>query len=181
MIYIGLGSNLSGPWGSPPQTLLRAIKLLNSQPVALIVGSSIYTSMAYGRKGVAAYSNAVVQIYSPLPPEALIKKLHSIEKQAARSRGQRWGARTLDIDLLDWNGRICGPRKESGPFGGNEFRPLSLPHPGILTRPFVALPLAEIAPGWHHPLTGETALQLANRLRRSREGGILARVPLAEG
>ncbi|MGI9482482.1 MAG: 2-amino-4-hydroxy-6-hydroxymethyldihydropteridine diphosphokinase [Hyphomicrobiales bacterium] len=180
MIIIGLGSNLAGPWGTPRKTTVRALDTLRLKSIKIVVVSSLYTSKAYGRNGGADYVNAVAQVDTPLPPEALIKRLQYVERLAERARGQRWGARTLDIDLLDWHGRICGPRLETGPTGGSEFRALSLPHPGILTRPFVALPLAEIAPDWHHPVTGETATVLAQRLKRGREGKILARESFAQ-
>ncbi len=69
-------------------------------------------------------------------------------------------------------GRERGSRTELG------FKPLSLPHPGIVKRPFVIVPLAEIAPGWHHPVNGRTAVSLANSIADSRAGGIIAATKL---
>ncbi len=176
MIFIGLGSNLDGPWGTPRECLARALDALENQRVTVVKSSRQYGSKAYGRAGVPDYVNSVVQIETFLTPSALLYNLQRIERKASRKRGQRWGARTLDLDLLDWHGRICGPDKESGPIGGPGYRPLSLPHPGIVNRPFVILPLCEIAPRWHHPVSGETATQLAQRARLLRDGRILGAI-----
>ncbi|MGI9371527.1 MAG: 2-amino-4-hydroxy-6-hydroxymethyldihydropteridine diphosphokinase [Hyphomicrobiales bacterium] len=173
MIFVGLGSNLNGPWGTPKQCLARALITLRNQGIKVVKSSGIYSSKAYGRTGIPDYVNSVIQIETFLSPHALLYNLQQIEHAAARKRGQRWGSRTLDLDLLDWNKRICGPDKESGPVGGSDFRPLSLPHPGIVNRPFVIIPLAEIAPRWHHPINGKTASQLALKAQLSPEGRIL--------
>lgn len=178
MILIALGSNLPGPWGTPLETVSRALHVLDERGVVVIRCSSGYRTAAYGDQGQPDYINAVVQISSTLPPAALLMRLHRIERMAARSRGERWGARTLDLDLLDWNGRVSGGGRENGRPGDLGYKPISLPHPGILKRPFVAIPLAEIAPDWHHPVTGETATMIARRTARLAAGAVLETVEL---
>ena len=175
MVFIGLGSNLPGPWGTPSATIKRALLELESAGLKIVEASSIYSSCAYGKEGAPDYVNAVARISSFLPPYAMLSRLHAIEKRAARSRGQRWGARTLDLDILDWNGRITGARHECGQ-GYAVFRPLSLPHPGIASRPFVILPLAEIMPNWHHPVSGKTAKVLAKAVQKQKAGQILEKL-----
>lgn len=178
MILLGLGSNLPGPWGTPLETLRRALVEMKASGIEIVCRSKAYSTNAYGLGGQPDYVNAVLSVACLAPPEALMMRLHSLERRAARSRGERWGARTLDIDLLDWHGRIVGSSQERGSRTELGFKPLSLPHPGILMRPFVIVPLAEIAPKWHHPITGKTALSLAKTIAKSRAGGILASAPL---
>ncbi len=178
MILLGIGSNLSGPWGTPLETLRRALEEMHSNGIDVIARSMAYSTCAYGLGGQPDYMNAVVSISCLAPPEALLIRLHRLEKRAARARGERWGARTLDIDLLDWHGRVIGTSRERGSRTELGFKPLSLPHPGIVKRPFVIIPLAEIAPGWHHPVNGRTAVSLANSIADSRAGGIIAATKL---
>ncbi|MCP5081739.1 MAG: 2-amino-4-hydroxy-6-hydroxymethyldihydropteridine diphosphokinase [Alphaproteobacteria bacterium] len=174
MILLGLGSNLSGPWGTPLETLRCALREMQTNGIAVVKRSKAYSTCAYGVGGQPDYVNAVVSIDCIAPPEALLIRLHRLEKFAARARGERWGARTLDIDLLDWHGRVIGSSKERGGRTELGFKPLSLPHPGIVNRPFVIVPLAEIAPGWHHPVNGKTAKSLARNIACDRAGGILS-------
>ena len=178
MILLGLGSNLTGPWGTPLATLRRALAEMQTNGIGVMKRSMAYSTCAYGLGGQPDYVNAVVSIDCLAPPEALLMRLHRLEKRAARARGERWGARTLDIDLLDWHGRVIGSAKERGSRTELGFKPLSLPHPGIVNRPFVIVPLAEIAPGWHHPVNGKTALSLARNIAGDRPGGILSASPL---
>ena len=152
MILLGLGSNLSGPWGTPLETLRRALCEMQLSNIQIVQRSRAYSTCAYGVGGQPDYINAVVSIACLAPPEALLIRLHRLERRAARARGERWGARTLDIDLLDWHGRVIGSAQERGSRTELGFKPLSLPHPGIVNRPFVIVPLAEIAPEWHHPV-----------------------------
>ena len=170
MILVGMGANRSGKWGTPEETLFRAIKALEQAGIVIVQQSQLVVSMPLGRGRQGVYVNGVLQVASHLPPEALLHRLHGIEYQAGRRRGVRWRSRVLDLDLLEWNGVIRhtpGVEKSSG------FIPLTLPHPGIAKRPFVLAPLAEIAPRWHHPQNGLTPVQMLKALRTSGEGRIL--------
>lgn len=178
MILLGLGSNLPGPWGNPLDTLRRALEEMRSTNIEVVARSMAYSTYAYGLGGQPDYVNAVAAIECLAPPEALLIKLHRLETRAARARGERWGARTLDIDLLDWHGRVIGSGKERGSRTELGFKALSLPHPGIVNRPFVIVPLAEIAPEWHHPVHGKAAISLAKRIANTKAGGILAATKL---
>ncbi len=159
MILIGLGSNLEGPWGTPRTTVLRAFQALNAGPVHLVAVSSLATTEPFGRKNQPEFVNAVAVIATHLSPDALLHRLHMIEKQAGRRRGLRWGPRTLDLDLLDYNGLVRQRRQRS-------IKPLVLPHPGIIERLFVLQPISEIAPRWRHPLTHQSARFMIRKLSR---------------
>jgi 2-amino-4-hydroxy-6-hydroxymethyldihydropteridine diphosphokinase len=157
MILIGLGSNMDGPWGSPRETVLRALRVLNEFPMRVVESSRLVVSTPFGKTNQPAFVNAVVLIESHLPPESLMRHLHSVERAAGRRRRQRWGPRTLDLDLLDYHGLI-------------RRYPLILPHPGIGERDFVLKPIAEIAPRWRHPVSRKSAAaMLQGRLVRGGE------------
>jgi 2-amino-4-hydroxy-6-hydroxymethyldihydropteridine diphosphokinase len=162
MIVIALGANRSGPWGNPRQTVTRALAELNTGGIRLKRASALLVSAPFGRTGQPDFVNAVAIVETRLPPDALLARLHMIERKAGRRRGLRWGPRTLDLDLLDYHGKISsgGP----GPL---------LPHPGIASRIFVLAPLATIAPGWRHPASRHTAATLLRRLDQAGEGRLL--------
>jgi 2-amino-4-hydroxy-6-hydroxymethyldihydropteridine diphosphokinase len=141
MILVALGSNVSGPWGNPRNTVRRALRELDQGGLKLVKASRLLVTKPFGVTGQPDFINAVARIETKLKPEALLRHLHAIEASAGRLRAERWGPRTLDLDLLDYNG--LRRRFPSG---------LVLPHPGIAERLFVLEPLAEIAPGWVHPV-----------------------------
>lgn len=139
MVYIGLGSNLSGP----AQQINSALETLASSPhVTLLQHSGLYLSPPMGPADQPDYVNAVAQLETELSPHHLLDLLQSIEQQQGRVRGERWGPRTLDLDLLLYDEqRIADER-------------LSVPHPGMAQRAFVLYPLLEIAPGLEIPGLG---------------------------
>jgi 7,8-dihydro-6-hydroxymethylpterin-pyrophosphokinase len=88
-----------------------------------------------------------------------MRRLHALEQAAGRRRRERWGPRTLDLDLLDYHGLL---RRHH----------LRLPHPGIAERDFVLVPIAEIAPRWRHPLSRKSAAAMLHG-RIARGGGVI--------
>ena len=130
--YVALGSNLN----DPAAQIERAINALADLPESrLLRCSRLYVSPPMGPQDQPDYVNAVVQLETSLEPFALLDALQAIEAAQGRTRtGQRWGARTLDLDLL-----LLGDLMHDDPR-------LTLPHPGMHERDFVLYPLAEIAP-----------------------------------
>jgi 2-amino-4-hydroxy-6-hydroxymethyldihydropteridine diphosphokinase len=165
MILVALGSNLDGRWGSPRDTVLRALEELDRGGTRLLAASPLIVTAPFGRRNQPTFVNAVATIATHLPPEALLRRLHSIERQAGRRRTIRWGPRTLDLDLLDYHGLVRRP-------GG---RGVVLPHPGLAERSFVLEPIALIAPRWRHPLGYRSARDMLRRVGANREGRTLAR------
>ena len=103
------------------------------------------------------YANAAARIATPLDPPALLALLQSIETRFGRiRRGQRWGARTLDLDVILWSG---GPWRT---------KTLTVPHPLFRKRGFVLIPAAKVAPDWRDPLGTCTIRHLHARLTRPR-------------
>jgi 2-amino-4-hydroxy-6-hydroxymethyldihydropteridine diphosphokinase len=151
MILIGLGANLSGPWGTPAAAIGRALIRLTERELVVRARSRLYDSAPWPPSHQARYVNAVARVDTSLSPAKLLAVLHGIEAEAGRVRGAANAARTLDLDLLDYDGRI-----EDGP--------PHVPHPRLHERGFVLSPLSEVAPEWRHPVTGEGIATLIARL-----------------
>jgi len=143
-IYIGLGANLPFGEHSPRETQEAALAALEGEGVHIVSRSAFWTSPAWPDPSKPAYVNAVAEVATDLDPHALLRCLLAVEARFGRVREARWGARTLDLDLIDYAGR----RIEDAP-------ELCLPHPRTGQRAFVLLPLKEIAPGWIDPVTGQ--------------------------
>jgi 2-amino-4-hydroxy-6-hydroxymethyldihydropteridine diphosphokinase len=154
-----LGANLpSERFGGPRQTLEAALVELERRGVRVLRRSRWYESAPVPRSDQPWYVNGVAAVETALGPEALLAVLHAIEHDFGRVRGARNAARAVDLDLLAY-----GDLVRRGPEA-----PL-LPHPRAAERAFVLLPLAEIAPGWCLPGSGQTVEALAARLPPDQE------------
>ena len=153
MILIGIGSNLAAPPATTPldtaQAALQALAAPHLQPIAC---SSWYESAPVPASDQPWFVNAVVMLAGELEPAVVLERLLAIEARFGRERGARNAARTLDLDLLDYDGLVMTTPS------------LSLPHPRLHERRFVLAPLCEIAPGWRHPQLNATAAELLARL-----------------
>ena len=161
MILIAAGSNLPFCGLDSQHIVLKAIQALGRMSHLKTV-SSLYESPAWPDPSDPPFVNAVAEIGTNLSPEALLAALHALEAGFGRRRSVRNAPRTLDLDLLAYHDEVRP--HEAGGAGG-----LVLPHPRLAERAFVTVPLAEIAPRWRHPVTGETALDLKTG---SGEGGL---------
>lgn len=140
--FIGLGSNL----GDGPVRLQAAVASLDRLPRTRVGRrSSWYRTRPMGPVSQPLFTNAVVQVHTRLSPRALLVELQKIEQRGGRVRKLRWGPRTLDLDLLVYDGIIM------------EQDDLTIPHPGIPERSFVLCPLLEIAPNLEIPGMGTPA------------------------
>ncbi len=167
MILVGIGSNLSSPAGPPPQTVQAAVQAMARHGIAVRARSSLWHTPPYPRSAQPWFTNAVVAVATPLGPHDLLHKLHEIERQFGRKRRIKWAARPLDLDLLDYNRQVLG----AGALGVDHLnRPLMLPHPAVESRNFVLKPLAEVAPRWTHPVTGQGIAHLISQLPKSHLG-----------
>jgi 2-amino-4-hydroxy-6-hydroxymethyldihydropteridine diphosphokinase len=141
-VYVGLGSNLDDPAGQ----LQRAIYELAEIPATQLIScSGFYRSLPLGPPDQPEYINAVARLETSLSPLALLGELQQIENAHGRKRTLRWGARTLDLDLLLFGMQIIDTPR------------LQVPHPGIPERNFVLYPLRELVPDLEIP--GEGTLQ----------------------
>ncbi|HVH77237.1 MAG TPA: 2-amino-4-hydroxy-6-hydroxymethyldihydropteridine diphosphokinase [Stellaceae bacterium] len=153
MILLGLGGNLATvDYGPPRQTLTAALAALAARPIRVLARSRWYSSEPVPPSAQPWFVNAVAVVQTALEPPALLAELLDLERRFGRVRGEPNAPRTLDLDLLDYDGRLV------------EGEPLVLPHPRLHERRFVLAPLAEVAPGWRHPRLGLGVRELLARL-----------------
>ena len=159
MILVALGANLLSHAGAPASTLRAALDRLAQNGAAPLAVSSFYTTPAWPDPRDPQFVNAVASIGTELPPAKLMELLHATEAGFGRVRHVRNAPRTLDLDIVDYNGRV-----ESGP--------PALPHPRVASRAFVLLPLRDVAPRWRDPVSGQTVDQLIAALPESERAAI---------
>ena len=148
MILIGLGANLPSGVGPPADTLKRALGELERHDVEIRHVSRFYETPAWPDPADPAFVNAVAVVQTRLQPVELLMVLHGVETALGRLRSEPNAPRTLDLDLLDYEGRVMtGPE-------------ITLPHPRMAARSFVLVPLQDVAPGWRHPVTGQGVPEL---------------------
>ncbi|MBL1142945.1 MAG: 2-amino-4-hydroxy-6-hydroxymethyldihydropteridine diphosphokinase [Proteobacteria bacterium] len=129
IVYIGLGSNMD----FPEQHIITAIQSLGEiQSTRTISVSSLYKSKPVGPQDQDDYINVVAKLETGLGPLVLLDCLQTIENEHGRIRNERWGPRTLDLDILMFGDEIIQNDR------------LTIPHPEMLNRSFVLVPLAEI-------------------------------------
>ena len=153
--FIGLGSNLAnernGIFESPKQQLLNAIQSIDNQiTIHLLKTSHFYQTQAIGPGNQPDYINAAIKVETSLCANQLLLVLQSIENQQGRVRKERWGARTLDLDILVFDQII------------NNSEQLTLPHPRAHERTFVLAPLNDLDGDLIIPKQGNIADLLAN-------------------
>tara|TARA_B100000579_G_C22480645_1_gene687796 strand:- start:134 stop:631 length:498 start_codon:yes stop_codon:yes gene_type:complete len=137
--YIGIGSNL----GDSIKFIDSAILSLSQiESIRIIEQSRVYRSKPLGPQDQPDFFNVVISVLTYLGPKSLLESMHDIEMFHGREREQRWGARTLDLDLLAVAGKIFDDPD------------LILPHPRISERNFVLYPWCEIAPNFQIPNLG---------------------------
>lgn len=151
MIVIALGANLPSKYGPPAAGLRAALTRLGERGLEVAAVSSFYKTPAWPDPADPAFVNAVAVLRTGLQPVELLNLLHEVETEFGRLRSAPNSPRTLDLDLIDHDGKVM-----SGA--------VDLPHPRLTERSFVLAPLAEVAPGWRHPVTGEGAGALLARL-----------------
>ena len=144
--FVGIGSNL----GDREANLRRAIELLSAEDGIDVVGvSEIRETEPVGPVEQGPFLNGAVQVETSLPPRELLDRLLSVESRLGRVRAERWGPRTIDLDLL-----LYGDESIDEPS-------LSVPHPRLHERRFVLEPLTDLDPGLQIPGQGSASALLA--------------------
>jgi len=145
---IALGANLD----NPQHTLGAAFQALHCPPnLRLVAQSPLYQTAPVGPPQ-PDYINACALVETALSPQEVLTTLLHIEQQFGRVRRQRWGPRSLDLDLLFYGQQVIDTPS------------LQVPHPRLRDRAFVLVPLAEIAPDWVDPITGRTVQTLSQAI-----------------
>ncbi|NJM34197.1 MAG: 2-amino-4-hydroxy-6-hydroxymethyldihydropteridine diphosphokinase [Rhodomicrobium sp.] len=177
MIIIGFGSNVTSRFGESDATIFEAMRQMQQCNIRILRHSRLYRTTPYGLTSQPDFINAAALVRTFLSPCALLSVLKGLERRAGRSRTARWGPRGLDLDIIDYNRRILNWNKRTtsvSEFNYSTYhRKLILPHPGIAFRPFVLRPILDIAPLWHHPVTGQNAQLMYKRLTSAKLGRVL--------
>lgn len=137
-VYIALGSNL----GDRLKSIQRACHLMEGYGINIAKTSPIYLTKPYGFVEQADFLNCVVEIQTDLTPFQLLEVLLEIEKQLGRVREQKWGPRTIDLDIALFGNLVLSTEK------------LTIPHYDLINRQFVLRPLLDIA-DLKHPIEGD--------------------------
>jgi 2-amino-4-hydroxy-6-hydroxymethyldihydropteridine diphosphokinase len=157
MILIGIGGNLDSPrFGAPRETLFAVLVALEAAGIRILARSGWYRSEPVPHSSQPWFVNAIVSIDTAFGPEELLAALQSMETEFGRQRSEPNAARVVDLDLIDYSGKVM------------QTPALVLPHPRLHQRRFVLAPLAELAPDWQHPIFGLTAKQLLARLAQEQ-------------
>jgi 2-amino-4-hydroxy-6-hydroxymethyldihydropteridine diphosphokinase len=143
-LFLSLGGNL----GNTREIFEGAYPLIEKKIGKISVYSSIYQTEAWGPIQQSDFLNQVILVSTVLKPEACLTELLEIEREFGRERKERWGPRTLDLDILYYGDVIIA---ESD---------LSIPHPRIAERKFILTPLAEIAPLFEDPVSHKSMVTL---------------------
>jgi 2-amino-4-hydroxy-6-hydroxymethyldihydropteridine diphosphokinase len=169
---LALGANLPREGIDLGETLLAALAALASPQVTLLARSRLYSTPCFPPGAGPDYVNAAAVLTTRLAPQDLLSHLHRIEAEFGRERVQRWGQRTLDLDLIAMGDLVLPDAATQDhwralpPEDQRRLAPdrLILPHPRLQDRAFVLVPLAEIAPDWRHPRLQLTVRQMLDRL-----------------
>ena len=150
-VFLLTGSNL----GDRQLFLKRAINCIEQDVATVLKVSSVYETQSWGKSDAPDYLNQVIWLQTDLTAKAVLQQILNIEKQLGRERAEKWGPRTIDIDILFYDQAIID---EEG---------LQIPHPELHKRMFTLAPLAEIAPEFIHPVLNESILNIKNKLKDS--------------
>ena len=135
-VYIQLGSNI----GERESFITKSMHKVEDDIGKIITVSSIFETTAWGNENQNNFLNSVIEIKTPFDAFTILQKSQEIENNLGRKRSDKWGERTIDIDILFYNNKIINTKE------------LTVPHPLIEKRKFVLMPLSEIAPNYMHPI-----------------------------
>ena len=169
---VALGGNLPWRQETAAVTLRQAIRELGQRGATIRSVSRFYSSASVPAGAGPDYVNAAIAVSSTLDAPGLLALLHEIERQFDRERETRWGARTLDLDLIDHRRQVRPDADTQNSWMNLEPAlrhrqapgELILPHPRLQDRAFVLLPLLDISPDWVHPVLNLSVRQMLNAL-----------------
>ena len=155
-IFIGLGGNL----GNPKDAFLEAVKRLSISGVNIIGKSRLYRTKPYGYADQPDFLNAAIEIRYGDSAWELLRLLQEIEQDLGKNVLLENGPRMIDLDLLLFGSLIIHEKED-----------LILPHPGVVSRDFVLLPLCDLAPELAHPQTGKTLMEHLSEISENYDLG----------
>jgi len=177
---IALGGNVAREGRGVEATLADALAMLEGPDIHVAARSGWYRTPAYPAGSGPDFVNAAARLETGLDPRALLLRLHEVEAAMGRARSGRWEPRVCDLDLLAmgdetlpdtetvrrWMAMDLGTAQSVWP------ERLILPHPRMQERAFVLVPLADIAPGWRHPVLGRSVAEMVAALPEAERAAI---------
>ena len=165
MIILGLGSNLHSSFGDRFENINKALSILETHKIKILLKSSFYETPSYPNVKDPKFINVVIGISTTLKLAELAATLLFIEEKLERKRNYKNEPRTCDIDIIDYNGQIFNFRYQNLDF--------NVPHISLAYRNFVLIPLKEILPEWIHPKTKEPIDLIIDKLSQVDKKSIL--------
>lgn len=173
-ILVAFGANVASGGRSLAETIRAAVIALGQEGLSLRKMSRLYSTPCFPPGAGPDYVNAAAEfgVKTDLRPDEILARLHAVEARFGRERLQRWGQRTLDIDLIAMGDAVLPDAATQDRWRGlapeDQARlapvQLILPHPRLQDRAFVLVPLADVAPLWRHPRLGLTVIEMLGRL-----------------
>ncbi|NVO57479.1 2-amino-4-hydroxy-6-hydroxymethyldihydropteridine diphosphokinase [Rhodobacteraceae bacterium B1Z28] len=165
---LALGANLNLRGKEPKVTLQQALDAIARQGMVIRAVSRFFATPCFPAGAGPDYVNAAALIETDKSPTELLHMLHDVEHEFGRERVQRWGMRTLDLDLICYDDHVlpdaalfdrwltlpAQAQRQEAP------DQLILPHPRLQDRAFVLVPMADVAPDWRHPVLGRTVTEM---------------------
>lgn len=177
---VSFGSNLTYEGIPSEQLVVQALESLEGWGVEILAVSQLYRSPAFPAGSGPEFVNGAAMLGTDVTPRHLLALLQRAETQFGRLRAERWGPRTLDLDLILFENFILPDeetvqawidlplQKQKADLPGE----LLLPHPRVQDRAFVLVPLMDIAPDWIHPIFGCSLRSLHDALSPEEIAGI---------
>lgn len=149
-VFLALGTNLGDRLAN-----LSAVLEVMPPSIKVLARSPIYETPPWGVLDQPAFLNQVIEVETDLSPNELMKTIKQLERELGRTPGIRYGPRLIDLDILFYDHLVM------------ESDSLVIPHPRLAERAFVLVPLADLAPGFVHPVLGQMVEELLGNVDRS--------------
>jgi 2-amino-4-hydroxy-6-hydroxymethyldihydropteridine diphosphokinase len=175
LALVAVGSSEKFDQIDPREIVQSAIESTGRRLGVIRARSAIYRTPAFPAGSGPDFVNAAFAVETDASAPQVLDALHAIEQEFGRTRSQRWGPRTLDLDLVGMDDLVIPDAATYQqwadlPLKGqmrDSPRGLILPHPRLQDRAFVLIPLCEVAPDWRHPILGKTVAEMARAMPQS--------------